>query len=539
MDQGRFRAMEYKISGDNTLLDEVNNITPEIRRILDEIRPDLQKGRKYLLKKLNRLCTKYPRVPVFKNMLSTLYQQRGNTAQAFAVNHWLVKEHPDYLFGKLNLAAELLLKNEPKKIPEILGEYMEIGQLYPKRREFHSEEVIGFNAIAVEYFLALDKIEDAELRAEVLEELDEDHHKTLYVQQLLREWYYSKAAARLEQQQQERKAVPVKDERSHLQTLEPPKFHFPEQIAWLYTNDLNINPEKIEQLLQLDREKFSEDLEKMLQDSVSRFNYFVEKTNEEGYDNSQLDFPMHALLLLAELENPRSLDEILALLKQDQDFNDFWFGDFINQVMESALYHCGKNSTFKLFEFLKLPNVYNMNKGIVGEALVKINHDSEERREDLLTAYREILQLYIDNADDENFADTEAVGFLVSDLIDLNYHELLPEIKELFDLELVETFISGTYADVEKDIIRPVLGKNLDFIMADIFQKYEALKSNEHDMTTAAPEEDDLADLYNREMLKQVLLDDLDKPFTGQKKVGRNDPCPCGSGKKYKKCCMN
>ena len=23
------------------------------------------------------------------------------------------------------------------------------------------------------------------------------------------------------------------------------------------------------------------------------------------------------------------------------------------------------------------------------------------------------------------------------------------------------------------------------------------------------------------------------------KKIGRNDPCPCGSGKKYKKCCMN
>jgi len=22
-----------------------------------------------------------------------------------------------------------------------------------------------------------------------------------------------------------------------------------------------------------------------------------------------------------------------------------------------------------------------------------------------------------------------------------------------------------------------------------------------------------------------------------KKKVGRNDPCPCGSGKKYKKCC--
>ena len=27
------------------------------------------------------------------------------------------------------------------------------------------------------------------------------------------------------------------------------------------------------------------------------------------------------------------------------------------------------------------------------------------------------------------------------------------------------------------------------------------------------------------------------KPVEIHKKIGRNDPCPCGSGKKYKKCC--
>jgi preprotein translocase subunit SecA len=26
------------------------------------------------------------------------------------------------------------------------------------------------------------------------------------------------------------------------------------------------------------------------------------------------------------------------------------------------------------------------------------------------------------------------------------------------------------------------------------------------------------------------------KPVVNQQKAGRNDPCPCGSGKKYKKC---
>lgn len=30
----------------------------------------------------------------------------------------------------------------------------------------------------------------------------------------------------------------------------------------------------------------------------------------------------------------------------------------------------------------------------------------------------------------------------------------------------------------------------------------------------------------------------VQQPFVRQTpKIGRNDPCPCGSGKKYKKCC--
>jgi preprotein translocase subunit SecA len=35
-------------------------------------------------------------------------------------------------------------------------------------------------------------------------------------------------------------------------------------------------------------------------------------------------------------------------------------------------------------------------------------------------------------------------------------------------------------------------------------------------------------------------LEEVIRPIMhGDPKVGRNDPCPCGSGKKFKKCCMN
>jgi len=56
--------------------------------------------------------------------------------------------------------------------------------------------------------------------------------------------------------------------------------------------------------------------------------------------------------------------------------------------------------------------------------------------------------------------------------------------------------------------------------------------------------------LYDLEDWKLVLdneiRNEIHKKFNeskifvnADKKVGRNDPCPCGSGKKYKNCCMN
>jgi uncharacterized protein YecA (UPF0149 family) len=38
---------------------------------------------------------------------------------------------------------------------------------------------------------------------------------------------------------------------------------------------------------------------------------------------------------------------------------------------------------------------------------------------------------------------------------------------------------------------------------------------------------------------EERLLKDAEKvePLQTGEKVGRNDPCPCGSGRKYKKCC--
>jgi preprotein translocase subunit SecA len=35
------------------------------------------------------------------------------------------------------------------------------------------------------------------------------------------------------------------------------------------------------------------------------------------------------------------------------------------------------------------------------------------------------------------------------------------------------------------------------------------------------------------------LASNIDSVKAKKKKIGRNAPCPCGSGKKYNKCCLN
>jgi preprotein translocase subunit SecA len=58
-------------------------------------------------------------------------------------------------------------------------------------------------------------------------------------------------------------------------------------------------------------------------------------------------------------------------------------------------------------------------------------------------------------------------------------------------------------------------------------------------MVQKAPEEE----MRGPERPQQFVLsrgeaDEKKKPVVRkQRKIGRNEPCPCGSGKKYKKCC--
>ena len=82
------------------------------------------------------------------------------------------------------------------------------------------------------------------------------------------------------------------------------------------------------------------------------------------------------------------------------------------------------------------------------------------------------------------------------------------------------------------EIVNAVLGKN--YTLEDLLKKYKRRYLNNKIMSSTTV-------LYSSNAFSStlgIIEEDENKPDIDlTQKIGRNDPCPCGSGKKFKKCC--
>lgn len=82
------------------------------------------------------------------------------------------------------------------------------------------------------------------------------------------------------------------------------------------------------------------------------------------------------------------------------------------------------------------------------------------------------------------------------------------------------------------EIVNKVLGKN--YTLDELLQKYKRKYLNNKIMSSTTV-------LYRSNAFSKtlgIIEENEEKPQIDlSKKIGRNDPCPCGSGKKFKKCC--
>ena len=177
------KAYLYNISYEPGFLHEFFHVPMEAITKLNTFYPRLEKDAAACIPELIELCGQYPALPQFKNMLGVAYHYSGNTAKAGEINNLIISEHPDYLFAKINKAYEYLALKQPEKVRALLGEWMEIKELYPERDIFHVAEVLAFYKLAFHYYMALGNADAARSQLQVMETVDPDHPDTIAVRQ--------------------------------------------------------------------------------------------------------------------------------------------------------------------------------------------------------------------------------------------------------------------------------------------------------------------------------------------------------------------
>jgi len=519
--ESRFKEFNYTITTDPKYLNAETGITEELFRQMSELHRSALKGGKKNIEKITRLIEQYPDVPQLKNYLSVAWMNSGNIDKAREINHRIVKEHPDYLFGRLNLAFEYYNRQLYEKIPEVVGKLMEIQDLYPDRDCFHLSEVTSFNKLAIMYFCAVGNLVAAEARFEIIEKIAPDHPDCKEVFPYLMKARLEKAKLRMDEEEKSRIRVSSSGPDLSIQVKTKPEFANRE-IEWLYENGLEIDPVKLKKLLLLPSDSLIEDLRKVVKDSIYRFEHFKALSRKaEKWPDHILTFPIHAIYLLGELRADESLDELLETLRQGEEFLDFWYGDFLTGSLWEPLLCIGGTKLDKLKDFVLSPNIYAYARSEVSCCVSQIGLHNPERRAEVIEWYREVFRRLAAASRDEGLIDSDFIGLAISDALDLRAAEILPEIRALFNLGYVNKGICGIREDVEREITTPGR-KTYKKKLLNIYDRYKQLKTEflEETRETDNPNEPDF------------------NPVKHAQEPGRNDPCPCGSGKKYKKCCL-
>ncbi len=553
---GRYVVSGFKISADTEIINNLFGINNDILKLLQKTFQKVQNKKSGTINELLDLIEKYPNVPQFKNQLSVLYNKLGNYEKAKELNHWIVKEHPDYLFGKINLANEYIAKKEFEKVPEILGELMDIKSLYPNRDEFHIGEVKSFYQTTIQYFVGIENLEAAESRLKMIKEIaknyekdsKDDIEKLEYAVSILR---VKKGLENFKKMQENARKSEVISFKVVEHTKEKPTFANP-IIEQLYCNSMQIDNQLVKQILELPRESLIADLHKVIYDSIARFEYFSE---EIDWQPDTHEFLNHAIFLLTELKSEESLDVLLDMLRQGEEYFNFWYADDITGTLWDCILILGFNQLDKLKNYLLEPNHYTYSRTLITETVVQIPLHYPEKRNEIVQWFKEIIEDSIFRKDDDSFIDSDFIGFIVSALLDVKAIELMPLIKQLFDLDLVSEGICGDWKAVKKEMESKEIHNCKKEFYDNIYARYEYILNTWHYYN----DDDDFDNEIDKDEINEKLKmfvdnhKDLDKHnsfddyeeirptvpiINPNKNIGRNDPCPCGSGKKYKKCCM-
>jgi hypothetical protein len=221
--------------------------------------------------------------------------------------------------------------------------------------------------------------------------------------------------------------------------------------------------------------------------------------------------PIHAWRILAELKAVEAIPALISLLPRIDDAFDDWTGEELPEVFSKI----GPTSLEEIESYARDTRNGDSSRICSFRVISKIGCDHLEQRVRCVEILTDMLRAHETTDDTIN-------AFLISSLSDLGALESFDLVREAYEKNRVDLTIQGNVQEVER---------------------YFKIARGDEDAIAAmaAITEERLVRLRELSMMaypfEPAKIVERPQPIVAGPKVGRNDPCPCGSGKKYKKCC--
>lgn len=267
-----------------------------------------------------------------------------------------------------------------------------------------------------------------------------------------------------------------------------------------------------------------DEVKEQLLEEMRYFAHHMEKWKEEAYPISVL----YCLNILAQ-KKEKELFPILIEIFSQKDFDYFEelgmaFTDFIQNRIVSV-FDGNFSQMNQLIENKELD--YMARISFLQCYTYFADHNMISKKE-LETYLKQLIQKY-------NYEEDEIYTYIAIVIMEAHLYDFRDEVKKMYQLDLINPRMFGEY----------------DTFIDELFDVDELYKEKYHTIEDTIKEMSWWACFDNRdEFMKEDFFEKtkslqkhMDEKYLNKQlsssKIGRNDPCPCGSGKKYKKCCID
>jgi hypothetical protein len=239
--------------------------------------------------------------------------------------------------------------------------------------------------------------------------------------------------------------------------------------------------------------------------------------------------PTYAFYLLAQFRETRAYPLIVDFFSQPGRQPVDITGDFVTEDLGRVLASVSGGDTAPIKSLIENPKVNEYTRAAAMDSLLTLFVEGVLSREAIHDYFRDLFQGGLER----DFSHTWNV--LVSHSCDLYLKELMPDIRKAFADNLVDEFfidlrwIKRKLAEGKEETLASLRANHHYHYINDTISEMEGWHCFQSPRPSPSPSPPPEPSSSSSQVTP--------RPAPPPKKVGRNDPCPCGSGRKYKHCC--